>query len=325
MKDLIPSEILTVDLLEHPAALAWNALQAQRVEPTEIQTLKRTNKSAVYRLLGAGPHGSSLIAKRCPIETALTERLIYNRFLICLPLPSLKCYGFLEEEESQFQWLFLEDAGTQAYRSEQREHGTLLAEWLAVLHTSAQELLAADSLPDRGPAHFLKHLRLARSKIQHYAGNPELTAEDCALLAQILSHCDQVESRWDRIENFCEAMPRTFVHGDLKEKNLRVRNSRQGLALLCFDWETAGWGIPGSDLIKCPDLGRYITAAKATWPSLDQGDFQRMYDVGALFRALAVTHWECSHLEFQWLERPRITLSECRARLTDSIRILELN
>ncbi len=52
------------------------------------------------------------------------------------------------------------------------------------------------------------------------------------------------------------------VHGDLAPWNLR-RTSR-GLAL--FDWETAGWGAPGSDLDhyrrSCAELGRVSLSAR---------------------------------------------------------------
>jgi Phosphotransferase enzyme family len=325
MKDLVPCEILTADLSEHPAARAWSTLQGQLVAPTEIQTLKRKNKSAVYRLLGAGPQGSNVIAKRCLAESAAAERLIYERFLICLPLLSLRLYGFVEEEGSGFQWLFLEDAGTQPYRAEQREHGALLAEWLATLHASTQELWAVHLLPDRGPAHFLEHLRLARCQIERCSGNPALTADDRVLLHGIVSQCDRIEARWDRIERFGEGMPRALVHGDLKEKNLRVRSREQGLSLLCFDWETAGRGIPAPDLFKCPDLNNYLRVAQKTWPWLEADEVQRMCELGSLFRTLAETHWESSHLDFQWLERPRLTLNDCRARLIRASRNLALN
>jgi hypothetical protein len=325
MKDLVPREILTVDLLEHPAVRAWNELQLEPIEPTEIQTLKRKNKSAIYRLGGAGSNRSNVIAKRCRVSTAGTERIIYERVLVRLPLPALRCYGFLEDADPEFTWLFIEDAGTQPYRPELPEHRTLFAEWLAILHSASQELPAASLLPDRGPVHYLEHLRLGRAQIQGYEDNPALTPEDDDLLAEIVSQCDFLERNWKQIDRICKPMSKTLVHGDLKEKNLRVRKIGQGLALLCFDWETAGWGVTGPDLIKCSDLPHYHSVAKTKWPELTPDELETMFNIGVLFRTLAKMHWEGSHLEFQWLERPRFTLNQCREHLEESMRLLGLN
>jgi Predicted aminoglycoside phosphotransferase len=325
MKDLVPREILTADLLQHPAARVWNELQTETVEPTEIQTLKRKNKSAIYRLQGAGPNGSNVIAKRCLTDTALIERFIYEQLLEALPFPTLHLYGFLDDENPEFRWLFLEDAGTNPYRSESQAHGKLLAEWLAILHTLGQQLPNANLLSARGPAHYLDHLQVGCAQIRRYIDNPALTNNDRALLEAILSQCDLLESNWKQIARFCEPMPWTFVHGDLKSKNMRVRNTGQGLALLCFDWETAGWGPPGPDLVKCPDLAHYESVARRQWQELSHDAIDRMLHVGHLFRTLAKIHWESSHLEFQWMERPRITLSACHKGLETTLHILGMN
>jgi hypothetical protein len=325
MKDLVPREILTADLLQHPAAQAWNELQIERVEPTEIQILKRMNKSAIYRLRGAGPNGSNVIAKRCLAETALTERLVYEQLLEGLHLPALQFYGFLEDENPQFRWLFLEDAGTNPYRPGSQAHCELLAEWLAILHTLGQQLPNANLLPARGPAHYLQHLQVGCAKIRRHIANPALTHNDHALLEAILSQCDLLESNWKQIERFCEPMPWTFVHGDLKEKNMRVRNAGHDLALLCFDWETAGWGPPGPDLVKCPDLWHYGSVARRRWRKLQFDAIERMFNVGLLFRTLAEIHWESSHLEFRWLERPRLTLGSCHERMAAALHILGMD
>ena len=38
-------------------------------------------------------------------------------------------------------------------------------------------------------------------------------------------------------------MPFTVVHGDFTEKNIRVRTTGTGIAILPFDWGNAGWGF----------------------------------------------------------------------------------
>ena len=45
-------------------------------------------------------------------------------------------------------------------------------------------------------------------------------------------------------------MPRTFIHGDFAPKNMRVRAGPGGSTLLCFDWGSAGWGVPAADLVQ---------------------------------------------------------------------------
>jgi phosphotransferase family enzyme len=325
MKDLIPREILTANLLEHPATRAWNELQPDPVEPVEIQTLKQTNKSAIYRLACAGCGGSNVIAKRCHAGTAATERMIYDQVLGCLPLPALRCYGVLQDTNPEFTWLFVEDAGIQPYRPELPEHGTLLAEWLATLHAASGDLAAASLLPDRGPAHYRAHLQAGRDRILHCFDNPVLTADDRELLTTLVAQSNFLEAHWDTIERICKPTPRALVHGDLKEKNLRVRKTDGALALLCFDWETAGWGVLGPDLIKCAALPHYHSVAKTKWPDLKPDELETIFHIGILFRTLAKMHWESSHLEFQWLERPRCTLAQCRQRFTQSFRLLGLH
>ncbi len=318
MKDLAPHEILTEGFLEHPAVRAWNEVQLDSREPTQIQVLKRKNKSVVYRLQGAGPKGENVIAKRCLAPTALLEQVVYKQILPGLPVSALQYYGSLPDADSQFHWLFLEDAGTQPYLPESQQHRAMLSEWLAMLHTSSQRHVAAGLLPARGAAHFLEHLRLARLRIQGATDNPALTQQDRALLAGIVSLFDSLESKWRQVEDLCEGMPRAFVHGDLKEKNLRVRKTAQGLAFVCFDWETAGWGLTGPDLAKWVDCSRYcLVAQQAGWHMLQAREFERLRKVGILFRTLAAMHWETSRLQFQWLERPRLTLRVGFERLTE--------
>src|SRR5213079_290622 len=105
--DVCSSDLQTwTNQKEHPAVQAWSRLHPGRVSPGTIETLKRNKKSAIYRLRGVGPKGSAVIAKRCLTATALTERILYQDILPCLPVPSLRYFGFLEDQEAQFCWLF---------------------------------------------------------------------------------------------------------------------------------------------------------------------------------------------------------------------------
>src|SRR2546423_510573 len=158
MKDLIPKEILTRNLLEHPAVGAWSDLNPERVEPEQIETLRRASKSSIYRLQKAGPGGSNVIAKRCLAASASIECLVYQDVLPLLPLPALQCYGVVQDDEPEFRWLFLEDAGIQPYLKSLPAHRALLAEWLAAVHSLEFDKHVTERLPDRGPSHYLKVL-----------------------------------------------------------------------------------------------------------------------------------------------------------------------
>src|SRR2546425_11531808 len=113
----ITSEILRKNLLAHPAVGAWSQLRPERVEPEDIEILKLREKSAVFRLVGVGPDGSAVIAKRCRGQAGSVERIIYQRLLGRQLAPALRWYGFVEEPDGTHSWLFLEDAGRGAYLS----------------------------------------------------------------------------------------------------------------------------------------------------------------------------------------------------------------
>src|SRR5436190_11067318 len=248
--EIAASVMIPGNLSEHPAVCAWRKLQPACVDPGSIDVLKRNKKSAIYRLHGIGPGASAVIAKRCVTTTALTERLIYQDVLPALALPGLRYYGCIEDCSTEFHWLFLEDAGSSPYLPVLPAHRRAGARWLAHMHTSAAESPVAAVLPDRGPGFYLEQLRLARKKILDSCSNPALQARDLAVLQELTAQCDFLESRWDQVQRICQNAPQTLVHGDLKAKNIRIQDTPKGIAVLAFDWELAGWGIPATDLLR---------------------------------------------------------------------------
>src|SRR5207247_194188 len=76
------------------------------------------------------------------------------------------------------------------------------------------------------------------------------------LIEASVSQLNLLEARWSQVESFCDRMPGTLVHGDFVGKNMNIRTSTDGLALMVFDWETAGWGTPAADVAKV-DLDAY--------------------------------------------------------------------
>jgi len=325
-------EILTEHLQEHQAVKAWNQLQAHPLEPDNIEILKRKKKSAVYRLNGIGPDGATVIAKRCRAATAQVERMIYEEFLPRVPVSALRCYGFLKEPEGEFCWLFLEDAGGELYLPQLAEHRALAGRWLGETHLTAVPADLKARLPDRDLGHYLKLLRSSRATLlEHLAHNTAVSNDDAVVLRKVMTHCDVLESHWSEMEKICEVMPRTLVHGDFVIKNVRIQDGANGPALLVFDWEYAGWGVPGTDLaqfvggVASPDVNIYCSVLRREHPHLDARDIQAVAACGNLLRLVDDIDWEITLLEFgshRFLVKPVSTLRVYEPRLVTALSAL---
>ena len=287
----------TERLEEHEAFKAWRQIQPESFEPEAIELLKWKKKSAVYRLRGVGPNGA-IIAKQCQATTAAVERTIYEEFLPSLPLPSLGYYGCLEDPDGQSWWLFLEEAGGDLYAPHDPEHRAVAGRWLAAIHSASPAADLQALLPDRGPGHYLQLLRRTRAALLERLGNPALRAEKAPLLRTVAAHYDAIEAHWDELKKFFDGLPRAVVHGDFVIKNLRIRNGATAPALLVFDWEMAGWGVPATDLAqsigRCvsPDLAVYGSALKQEASQLDARDIRRLADYGNLLRVMDKIFWQ---------------------------------
>src|SRR5262249_52891917 len=161
-----------------------------------------------------------------------------------------------------------------------------------------------------GPDYYLDHLHSGRELILRHQGHPALTPGDVAVLAAIVRQCESVADHWGRVRRWCEAMPRTFIHGDFAPKNLRVR---PGSALVPFGWGGAGWGAPAADLVQgsrgtggdwdywaSPDLAAYCAAARGAWPRLDVTDLRGFATVGKIFRCLTCVALTARSLATPW-------------------------
>jgi Phosphotransferase enzyme family len=288
------------DPADHPAVRAWGRLRPGAAGPGPVEDLTKKRKTAIFRLTGAGPGGTAVIAKRCRPATAWVERTIYEEVLPRLPVTAPRLYGAVEEDAG-LCWLFLEDVGGELYSPQAEEHRTLAGRWLGLLHTSAARVAAAAGLPDRGPGHYLVHLRAARDAAVRGRANPTLTADEAAELGRIAAQCDALEARWGEVRALCARIPPTLVHGDLVVKNVRVRAGADGADLLPFDWATGGWGVPAADLAQLvfegkasclsPDVATYRSVVREAWPHLGGEDIRRLVDLGTVFRLLAMMSW----------------------------------
>jgi aminoglycoside phosphotransferase (APT) family kinase protein len=297
------------ELFAHPAVVAWRRLWPELV-PHSVEELIERPSSAIYALAGLGPRGSAVIAKRSRAPKATIERTIYEEVLPDLPVSVPRFYGMTGSGDG-FGWLFTEDVGEEAFSPASATQRTLAAQWLGRLHSAAARLDAAARLPDRGPAHYLDHLRHGRETICRSLDNPALSAEDQRVLKAVSAQCDALERAWGGIERFCAGVPRTLVHGDFRSKNVRLRAIGADTTLCAFDWEMAGWGVPAPDLAVSPgfavrhlavspgeapaeqvDLATYASIAHDYWPRVDAAALQELVIVGAVFRRLAAIGWE---------------------------------
>jgi hypothetical protein len=291
-----PAELAPAGTLngEHAAITAWRALDLGAFVCQRVEVLKQRTRASTYRLTGTGLPDGSLIAKRCRRSTGIVERLVYQTVLPNLAVPALRCYGFVDDVDGEACWLFLEDAGREAESGLSREDGPLVGDWLGSLQAAAVDLAQAIDLPERDLPFYWGQLRSIRRTLAQELVNPDLSRADIATLDAIAAQCRLLEALWHRLEDLCAEMPRTLVHGDFVSKNLRVRRQRDSRALLVFDWEVAGWGIPAADLVQFgaewlrSGLDDLASALRVRWPDRSIRDLRRMGEIGWVFWLLTV-------------------------------------
>jgi len=302
--------------------------------PSAVARLKRQrkawNKTAVYRLEGVAEDGSAVIAKRCLRSTAQVEREVYETLLPQISVPRLDYYGYVDDEDDRFSWLFIGDAGDTKPTTADRG---VVAEWLADLECGAAKLSPPPSLPDRGPDYFFGRLPAARAGLAAAAAVVRAAGQDGRPLDAMAEVLHRVESRWDRLVAICSTWPRTLVHADFSRKNVRM--CRDGVRVFALDWETAGWGPPAADVAAVPwgrskhrvrtDVGAtpddqvpwygpvslevYAEKVTACWPGIDSGAVERLSQVGAVFRVIDAVCWASRQVEFGGLDKGGVRLS----------------
>jgi len=302
--------------MSHPAVHAWRQLypdaELLRITPLRV----RRRKSTIYRLEGAGPAGSAVIAKwsqRSQRAHALIERTVYEKILPGLSVPSLRYYGFLEDSDVDRCWLFLEEATGAKYSRLLAADRAQAARWLGLLHTAATEAAAKAQLPDGGPGRYREFLRSGSEEIQKHLGNPVLDPDHIDFLDAMLARLTELDGRWNRLEEICDGAPPTLVHGDFNGKNLRLRPAGDGSAVVVFDWEDAGWGVPAVDLAQQavpasslsanPDIPTYWSTVRGRWPQVSIETLQRLSYCGTVFRVLAALYWESLNLATEWASK----------------------
>jgi len=304
-----------------------------RITPAKFKPNKPRPNLAVYRLEGVGADGAAVIAKRCTRGGGPIERTIYERILPHVPLPGPRYYGTVpgspEDSAEDGCWLFIGEIQGEKYDRLSPDHRAAAARWLGILHTEAQSAADQAGLPDAGPSRYRDQMRATRDLIRAQVDNPAFSAADVAFLDVLVARFDELDEDWDRLVRAGTGLPPTLIHGDFNGKNLRVQASPQGLQVGAFDWEDAGWAVPGVDLAQAvdpschisasPDLATYWAVVRERWPNCDQTDIERLATCGAVWRALAAITWEAHHLARPWADAfiPNLRLYE--AELTHAL------
>ncbi len=302
-----PIAIVTANLVDHPAARAWNAVGGATLATIAFLRKPTPSKPALYRLSLADPAQPAVFAKRSDAADLAVERHVYEAILPRLPVTSPRFHGACEDPDGD-AWLFVEDAGNQFLSPGDPRHRVAAARWLGLLHRSAAGQVAPGTLPSAGPERYLASLRSARERIGRNMGNRALSAEDRAVLRAIVQQGETLEAHWPRLERACAGLPVTLVHADFQPKNLLVRVTEDGPSLLPIDWEKAGWGIPAADLALAKGRGlttlidphTYEETVRECWPDLDGTAVRRLSVLGHVFQALAGIAWASGDLRFEW-------------------------
>lgn len=271
------------DLAARASAL-WIEANPAGSPPTSVETLKPAHrKSAVLRLLGAGPNGESVVAKRAARTSIEIEARVYRDVLAQLPITATRLLGTAPDGERS--WLFLEDAGEQPFDSGLASHRRLAAVWMAQVHGGARLLPGVSELPDRGPSHYRALLASVEALLGETLGNPALSSEESAVAEGALEACGALRSSWPHAAAALAEAPPTIVFGGFSSKNACVRESADGPVLMPFDFESAGFGCPAIDLVY-PDAEAYVQEAQGWWTGLGIGEFERLRGVGRILGGL---------------------------------------
>lgn len=252
---------------DHPAIAAWTLVRGSAHDATEVVTLKDLGypkKKSLYRLVGAGPDGSDVVAKRQRRRKAAIEVAVYEHVLPHVPGRSAAYYGLLMEENTRFWWLFFEHVSAEPFLRERDDHRVLVDEWLAHLHMAAAGLSKPENVPSKGVEYYLELLLFGKRRITELLAAKELGDAEREALTDAFAQLELVEQRWSDIAELCAGFPETLIHGDFLEKNLAIGSNGE---LVPFDWASAGWGVPGADLLQV-DADRYCELVSGRWPEI---------------------------------------------------------
>jgi hypothetical protein len=293
---------------QHPALLAWMRTSSASNVPTgaiSFGAQRRSKPARALLLQDALPDGRGVVAKRSSAARCAHERWIYERVLPTLGVPRLACYGAARDEASPSSageqwWLFIEDARGRPYHptSDLR----LKFEWLAAAHRASARLRAVAALPDRGMDFERRRLRVGLAALHAPLREGTLSPAQAATVRATASCLERLLLDWSALAARYARLPRVLVHGDLADKNSRVRRDVAGDTFLAFDWEMAGQSPPLLDLAELADPGHrdallaYSETVRKAHPAMDPPVVLACARLGALLRNAAAIVWEALSL-----------------------------
>jgi thiamine kinase-like enzyme len=135
---------------------------------------------------------------------------------------------------------------------------------------------------------------LSRLTLDLAAGEPS-PADRRAVLELVTASLVGVEARWAVVENICGPLPSVLVHGDYVPKNLAV-DPGDGGVLRPLDWETAGSGLPATDLAELAAawpqaLAAYTAFAGPPVPAISGVWLPAIVGVGRVLRVIMAIDW----------------------------------
>ncbi|MDQ3844918.1 MAG: aminoglycoside phosphotransferase family protein, partial [Bacteroidota bacterium] len=288
-------------LEEHSAVQMWRELVGKNSIPCSINKLKINKRKEVYRLNGVGPSGYSVIGKRALRSTLSIERIVYEKILPQIPSAYLKYYGFIEEKESDFCWLFIEEAPGVPYSELNGLHRALASNWLAIMNVTTAHLPPPNLLPIVSYHRHLSCLNMASDIIIKYFTHPVLTKKDTAILENIIGYFTVIKNHWDEVSGFCDSLPLCLIHGDFYGKNIHVNEKDCNPELYVMDWEAAGWGIPAEDFGEL-DVGVYWSVVKNLDFPLTLQNVQWLSNFGLMFKYINLIQGTTIGFEKDWIE-----------------------
>jgi len=324
----------------HPAFLAWKLAHPESSCPDTIEILTRKNNkplvggTLIYRLKGAGFGSSAVIAKKGPVDGLFNEKRIYEKVLPFLPLASLSSYGFVADSDSEFAWLFLEEAPGTRYSEEKKSDRLLVANWLGAFHSTTSRIDDDFQLKEYGTDLYLRRLESGLDSLKFKQKWSFLGENDKKDLERLFAIFKTISFNWSKIEEICNQMPRCIVHRDFIAKNVWINASDEGLKIAVIDWEVAGWGVPAEDLgaldftygcFSGLDVGAYHKASKKYWPEVNESMIEEWINFGVLLRHLSWISKTAELLRPDWFEKPMNDMKQYQTSLTLALERMRWN
>jgi len=312
VRAVMPAETRTASPV--PAAVtAWNRITPVRASAIRGSLIAAGEKSTVVRIESGLGAGRDVIAKRAKRSGVLREAYVYEHLLPASG-SGLRFFGVGSDDDASMAWLFVQDAAGVPFDASIHRHGRLVAEWLAALHASMEEVdaNASSRLPRQDATTYATRLRAAGVALRRRQALGD-GADGTSIFEACLETCGRLEAGWGRVVELSSLLPPTLVHGDISAENARI----VGDAVYLFDWEKVGWGTPSVDVARV-DLDTYAARAHEMW-GVSSAMVEASAACGAIFRTLS-HDWYAKSIRKLDLYRRRLAREMHAAGIAEELR-----